>query len=518
MLKIFCFLSCLFLTGCMVGPNYKEPVVPVVTHWKKTSTLVNEKSPRHPEWWKVFHDVTLTQLIQCGYANNVSLQAAGVNVLQARAQLAQSVGELYPQQQALTGNYTYNQIGGGSLQNLLPSEFQTDSYGFTANWEIDFWGKYRRAILSNNSNFLASIAAYDNALVTLTADIATAYMKIRTVQSQIKITDANIKVQKMGLHIASARYHAGQTSLIDVEQAKTELQETQSKLPPLRSQLQKQKDALSLLLGKPPNQLDTLLAEKNQGIPKAPLSTAVGIPRESLARRPDIHQARLQAMAQLELIGAAKANLFPAFSLSGNFGFSGNNINQSTVRDVFHWSNRTILAEAGFNWSILNYGQITNAVRQQDAVFQQALLNYINLTLKAQQEVQDTITEFIQAKAASGYLKKANRSATETLKLAFIRYKEGESDFTPVLNAEQQQLRIQSSLVNAEGDEPQALVALYRALGGGWEIRKGNDVIPDNIKKQMAARTNWGTLLKQQNHDIPRCKGKCLEQLYLPKW
>lgn len=517
MLRILRLLPCLLLTACMVGPDYKEPKVPVVSHWKK-SAAVNEKSFRHPEWWQVFHDPTLTQLIECGYTHNLSLLAAGVNVLRARAQLAQSVGELYPQQQALTGNYTYNRIGGSSLQGLLPPEFQTDTYGFTANWELDFWGKYRRAILSNNANFLASIAAYDNALVTLTADIAKAYIKIRTVESQIKVTAANIKVQAMALRIAKARYDAGQTNLIDVEQAQTELSETQSKLPSLRVQLQKQKDALSLLLGKPPNQLDNLLAEKNRGIPKAPVSVAVGIPKESLARRPDIHEARLQAMAQSELIGATKANLFPSFSLSGVFGFAANNINNTTVGDIFHWSNRTIAAEAGFSWPLLNYGQITNAVRQQDAAFQQALLNYVNLTLKAQQEVQDTLTEFIEAKIATTYLQRANRSATETLKLAIIRYKEGESDFTPVLNAEQQQLRVQSSLIDAQGDIPQSLVGIYRAIGGGWEIRKGNDVIPEAMKKQMAARTNWGSLLQQENHERPRCKGKCLEQLYLPKW
>lgn len=518
MLRILPLLPCMLLTACMVGPDYKEPKVPVVSHWKKPSSSVNEKAFRHPEWWKVFNDPTLNQLIQCGYENNLSLQSAGVSILRARAQLAQSVGELYPQQQALTGNYTYNRIGGSSLQGLLPPEFQTDSYGLTASWEIDFWGKYRRAILSNNANFLASIAAYDNALVTLTADIGVAYIKIRTAESQIKVTIANIAVQREALRIAKSRYEAGQTNLIDVEQAKAELAETEAKLPSLKVQLQKQKDALSLLLSKPPNQLDNLLAEKNHGIPKAPVSVAAGIPKETLARRPDIHQARLEAIAQSEMIGATKANLFPAFSLSGTFGFAANNINNSTVGDIFHWSNRTIAAESGFSWPILNYGQITNAVRQQDAAFQQALLNYVNLTLQAQQEVQDTITEFIEAKVATYYLKKADRAVTETLKLAIIRYREGESDFTPVLNAEQQQLRIQSSLIDAEGDIPQSLVGLYRALGGGWEIRKGNDVIPEAMKKQMAARTNWGRLLQQQNHERPRCKGQCLKQLYLPEW
>lgn len=502
----------------MVGPDYREPAVPVVNHWKKDTAAVNEKPYKYSEWWEVFNDSTLTQLIHEGYACNLSLQAAGAKVLQTRAALAQSVGELYPQQQALIGNYTYNKIGGGSLQSLLPPQFDTAMLGFTANWEIDFWGKYRRAIQSNNANFLASIAAYDNALVTLTADIANAYIQIRTIETQIKITKANIEVQKIALNIAKARYHEGQTSLVDVEQAQTELSETQAKLPSLNSNLQRQKDALSLLLSKPPDQIDTLLAAKNRKIPNAPATVAVGIPKEALARRPDIHQARLEAIAQSEMIGAAKANLFPSFTLSGTFAYAANNIGMNSINDIFNKSNQTITAGPGFSWPILNYGQITNAVRQQDAVFEQALLNYINLTLKAQQEVQDTISDFIEAKIATKYLQKANRSAIQTLKLTMIRYKEGETDFTPVLNAEQQQLRVQSSLVDAEGEIPQALVGIYRALGGGWEIRHGNDVLAYPLKKQMAERTNWGSLLKQQNHEALTSKFKNFEQLYLPEW
>lgn len=169
-------------------------------------------------------------------------------------------------------------------------------------------------------------------------------------------------------------------------------------------------------------------------------------------------------------------------------------------------------------WPILNYGQITNAVRAQDAVFQQSVLNYVNLVLKAQQEVQNAITAYIEAKKAEQALSKANNAAIKTLKLAIIRYINGEVDFTPVLNAEQQQLSVQTSLVNAQANIPQALVALYRALGGGWEIRGNNDVVPQQIKAEMAARTNWGSLLKEKNHEAPRTRKEKIKELYLPNW
>ncbi|MDI1351178.1 MAG: efflux transporter outer membrane subunit [bacterium] len=516
MLKIITSISCVLLSSCMVGPNYKEPKKPVVAHWQKNPS-VRETAFKNPLWWQVFHDPILTSLVNQGYQTNISLQIAGVRVLQARAQLAQSVGELYPQQQALQGNYAYNRIGGSSLQGFLPQSFDTALMGFAANWELDFWGKYRRAIQANDASFFASLAAYDNALVTLTADVASSYIKIRTIEQQIKVTKANIQIQFVSLKIARSRFNAGQTSLVDVEQAKTELAETQSKLPSLVSDLQRQKDNLSLLLGMVPNGVDNILA-KNHGIPKAPQTIAVGIPVETLTRRPDVFQARQEAIAQSAAIGVAKANLYPSFSLTGTFAFTSNNIDNSSIGDIFRWSNRTINAGPAINWSVFNYGQLTNAVRIQDATFQQSVLNYMNLVLKAQQEVQDNITAYIEAKKAERFLVQANYSATKTLKLTLVRYKEGETDFTPVLDAEQQLLRIQTSLVNAQGDIPQALVALYRALGGGWEIRKGNDVVAQQIKQEMAARTNWGTLLTQRNHEAPVTKGQQLNQLYLPKW
>ncbi len=518
MIKKTILVTSLFLSACtMVGPDYKEPKTRVASHWLNQNATVRETPVEDARWWGLFDDPNLTALIHAGYHNNLSLQSAGVRVLQARAKLAQSVGELYPQQQALTGNYNYYRIGGSYLQGVLPSSFDAATLGLGVNWEIDFWGKYRRAIQSNDALFLSSLAAYDQALVTLTADIASAYIKIRTDESLIHVTEENIKLQKMSLHLTKMQFQAGQVSQLDVQQAETELAETQSTLPSLTSQLQTQKDALAVLLGILPGQVDGLLLKKT-GIPKAPIKIAVGIPRAALNRRPDIHQARLEAIAQSEAIGMVKANLYPGFSLTGTFSFSSNNIGSSSVSDIFHWSNRSITAGPAVSWPLLNYGQITNAVREQDAAFQQALLNYENVVLRAQQEVQDSMTRYVEAKKSEAFLTKADHSSTMATKLTLIRYKEGESDYTTVLYAEQQQLRVQTSMVNAQGEVPLALVALYRALGGGWQIRNGNDRVPKEIKNEMAARTNWGHLLDQTNHQAPVTKKQKIEQLYLPNW
>ncbi|WP_133131244.1 efflux transporter outer membrane subunit [Legionella yabuuchiae] len=522
MLKALVGLFCLFLTACMVGPNYREPRTPIAKQWgnhdKSVKEIKNKPRLEEASWWKVFHDPTLTKLINLGYHNNLSLQSAAMRVLQARAQLAQSVGELYPQQQALMGNLTYNRIGGGSLETLLPSNFWTDTAGASASWEIDFWGKYRRAILANDAAFLSSFAAYDNALVSLTSDIATTYVNIRMNEELIQITKKNIRVQAEGLKLAKARYKAGETSLLDVEQAQAELSQTQSRLPNYVSELQQNKDLLAVLIGTTPDRVDACLGNETSGIPKPPLSVAVGIPKETLAKRPDIYQARLEAIAQSESIGAIKANLFPSISLTGTFAFSANTIGGNSLSELFNWSNRTVTAGPGFNWPILNYGQITNAVRAQDAVFQESLFNYLNLVLKAQQEVQDNITKFSESNKTQKFLVTANRAAIKSTKLAMVRYKEGESDFTTVLDAERQQLSVETSLAVAQGDTPKALIALYRSLGGGWQIRKCHDIVPERVKAVMSARTNWGNLLLAQNHQPPLTNTKQLQDLYLPNW
>lgn len=518
MLKILTVILALILNACvMVGPNYKEPKKNVTAHWLKKGTSVKETPIKDANWWRVFRDPTLTSLINQGYQNNLSLQSAGVRVLQARAQLAQTVGELFPQQQALIGSLTYQRIGGSSLQDLLPSNFDTALLGVSANWEIDFWGKYRRAILSNDAAFIAAYTAYDNALVALTADIATAYINIRTTEELITVTKKNIQVQVIGLEIAKARFSAGETSLLDVEQAQTEVSETQSILPKYTSELQHQKDLLAVLLGVTPSEVDAFFIKKH-GIPKAPSTVAVGIPKETLAQRPDIYQARMEAIAQSEAIGATAANLYPSLSLAGSFVFASNTISPNSLADITHWSNRSVSAGPSVSWPILNYGQITNAVRVQDAAFQQSLLSYLNLVLQAQQEVQDSITQFIEAKKSEKYLVTADNAAVKSTRLAIIRYREGESDYTPVLDSERQELRVQTSLTQAKGDIPKALVALYRALGGGWQIRGCNDVVPQQIKSEMAARTNWGSLLKQQNHQPPQTKKQQIKERYLPNW
>lgn len=506
-------LGSLLLNACMVGPDYHPPSTQIENQWmgaNKAHHGVTASKTQAEAWWKSFNDPVLNHLIEIGYKNNLTLQSTGAKVLQAKAQLAQSVGELYPQQQGASASFTRERMGGGGsiYGTNVNSNFDLASTSISASWEPDFWGKYRRAIRANDAAFLASIAAYDDALVSLTAEIGSSYIAIRMYQAQIHVTEKNIRLQKENYHMALTRYQAGKADLSDVEQAKTTLEQTEASLPPLKIDLQQQKDALAVLLGTTPDKVDALLGKNTSHIPVAPNTVAVGIPKDVLRQRPDVHQAELEAIAQAEGIGAIKAQLYPAFTLGGSLGYSASDIGSSSTSNLFQWSNHTYSIGPSLSIPLFNYGQITNQVRAQDAAFQAAIFNYQNVVLTAQKEVQDGIVSYVESQRALKSMTAANKAAIETTQLSIARYEAGEIDYSSVIDAEKNQLSVQMSLIDAQSSVPQGLISLYRALGGGWQIRKGHDVVSDDVKKEMQARTNWGNVLDD----------KKAPSTYLPSW
>ncbi len=515
-----CFLV---LSGCTtVGPDYHKPETKISDQWNTDNLGVKTTPTQDATWWKSFNDPILNHLIEVGYRNNLTLQSVGANVLQARAQLAQSVGELYPQQQAITGNYTRQRINNSNqYAGIVPTNFETDTVSISASWEPDFWGKYRRAIKADDATFLASIAAYDDALVSLTADIGSSYVAIRAYQAQIATAKKSIVALKQSLELMQTRYHNGQVNLSDVEQTRINLNQAEANLPTLNASLQQEKDALAVLLGTTPDQVDALLqpsSKTTSAIPIAAKNIAVGIPKDVLRQRPDVYQAELEAIANSEGIGAIKAQLYPAFTLNGSFGYSSSNAGQSSTNNLFQWSNHTYSVGPSLSIPIFNYGQITNQVRQQDAAFQASIFNYQNTVLNAQKEVQDSITSYVEAEKTLSAMVTANNAALENLHLTQARYEVGEVDYSDVLNAEINQLNIQATLINAQSSVPQNAISLYRALGGGWQIRQGHDVVSDQVKQQMRERTNWGDLLTSDHDQAPKNKTKQIEQTWMPDW
>jgi NodT family efflux transporter outer membrane factor (OMF) lipoprotein len=488
--------SLLILSACKVGPDFVRPASPVAGHWIGDPADAAAAPPAvdTTSWWQLFNDPTLNHLIDLAYHNNLSLQAAAVHILQAQAQLQVQIGELFPQQQVLAGEVQHQRQAQSTLlaPGLNPL-LDTSQLGISASWELDFWGKYRRGIEADRAAMLASVAAYDNALVSLTAGVASTYVNIRTFEQRIQVAKDNLDTQKESLRIARVQFEAGETSELDVQQAVTQLAQTQAQIPGLQNSLRTSKDSLAVLLGMTPDGIDELLTADTV-IPSAPAQVATGMPKDLLRRRPDVRQAELTAAAQSAAIGVAKANLYPSFSLNGSFGFVGTSLRGGEIGDLFSWDNRATAASASFVFPILNYGRIVNSVRVQDAVFQQAVLTYQNTVLQAQQEVEDARSSFAAAQETLAILGDAATSARRTTELAIVRYKEGASDYTTVLTAEQVQLQTEDALASARGAVPLALVSVFRALGGGWQLRAGQQLLPQPTREQMEQRTNWGRL------------------------
>src|SRR5215471_1131255 len=222
----------LALSGCKVGPNFQRPAAPVEERWIGEPPGTVAEPADTANWWRLFNDATLDGLIDTAFHNNLSLQVAAARILQAQAQLNVSIGELFPQQQALAGQVQHEHQSQATL--LVPGlnpDLDTSQLGLSATWELDFWGKYRRGIESDRAAMLASVAAYDNGLVSLTAGVASTYLNIRVLQQRIEVLRENLKTQQEGLRIASAQFEAGETSQLDVEQAQTQLAQTRSQLP-----------------------------------------------------------------------------------------------------------------------------------------------------------------------------------------------------------------------------------------------------------------------------------------------
>jgi NodT family efflux transporter outer membrane factor (OMF) lipoprotein len=507
------------LDACtMVGPDFVPPTADVSQEWVAArDPRVKTEPADYREWWKALNDPVLDSLVQMAYEQNLPLRIAGARVFEARARLGIAIGEQYPQtQQAFGSAGYYRESERAPLAEQQSGNVDFDylqaGVGATAIWELDFWGKFRRAVESQNASFLSSVAAYDSALVSLTADVARIYVLIRTIEDRLQIARENLVIQKESLRIARVRFQGGATSERDVQQALTLLFNTEATIPQLETFLRQAKNALCVLLGMPPRDLEEMLAGSS-GIPKAPMEVAVGIPADLLRRRPDIQIAELQAAAQCALIGVAKADLYPAFSLTGTFGFLSSDVGRFQLGDITSWKSRTGSFGPSFQWNLLNYGRITNQVRVQDARFQELIFNYQDTVLRAQQEVEDGLTSFLYSQVRVASLSEAATAAKRSADLALIQYREGATDYTTVLTAQQALLAQQDSLAQEQGNVPQGLIAMYRALGGGWEIREGKEFLPTEVIEAMGDRTDWGGLTRPAAVEPPTTV-----QLLTPDW
>ena len=510
------------LSGCtMVGPDFSTPPADLSPNWLSSGqSRVAEDPANNGEWWRTFNDPALNRLIEIGYAQNLPLQVAGARVLQARAQLAVTIGEEYPQTQQAVGSLERARESARAPfapeGNASQLQYTEGAIGGQASWELDFWGKFRRSVESADARLAATVANYDDVLVSLIADLATIYIQLRTLQEQLRVARDNVGIQKEALQIATTRFRGGVTDERDVEQAKTILASTQATIPQFEQQIEQTRNLIATLIGKPPGPLADLL-DQSTGIPLPPAQVGIGVPSDLLRRRPDIRRAEATAAAESALIGVNKADLYPAFSLTGSFGFAASDWGPFQLGDIFQWRSRTFGLGPSVTWDFLNYGRIENAVRAQDAAFQEAYTNYQNAVLQAQREVENGLVGFRKQQERAKFLSEAVRAAHLSLKLAFTQYRGGITDFTTVLVAEQQLLTQQDQLAVTAGAIPTNLVSAFRALGGGWQIREGQAFVPPQTIEAMTRRTNWGRLLAYEVK-VPPIPVPQPKQPRLPEW
>jgi NodT family efflux transporter outer membrane factor (OMF) lipoprotein len=485
------------LGACTVGPDFTRPKVTLNESWNaKGDPRVSTQAAADTLWWRTFNDSVLDRLVELAYQQNLSLQVAGLRIVEARAQLAVATGMQWPQLQAAFGSASAVGLTKyqSSFANIKRNYFNYQ-LGFDAVWELDFWGKYRRGVEAQAAGLLATVADYHSALVSLNAEVARTYAVIRTFQVLIAQAQENARIQEDSLRIAEARFRAGATSELDVTQATALLESTRASIPQLQTSEGQARNALCTLLGQPTGTIDGVLSGP-QEIPKAPEKVAVSVPAEMLRRRPDIQSAELFAAAQCARIGVAKADLYPSFSLFGTIGLQANN-NGTGSHNLFSADSLFYSVGPRIVWPFFSYGRISNNVRVEDARFQQALVNYRNTVLKAAQEVEDALTGFLHAQEAAVFQQGSVTAAQRSEEIALIQYQEGAVDYQRVLDSQRFLLQEVNSLAQTRSTVTVDLIALYKALGGGWEMREGQPVVPVGTQKEMKERTNWGDMLSE---------------------
>ena len=458
----------IIVSGCRVGPEYLRPAVSVSSNYidAEDPRLLPEPDP-HCAWWVTFSDPALNQLIEATHQQNLTLRAAGMRILEARVRLGVARGNKFPQLQKAFAAYGRVNLS-SAVANVFPvQDFDNWGTGFNMAWELDFWGRFERAIEASEAGLDATVENYDDVLVILLGEVARTYVQMRTFEERLRLSEENVRIQKDTLELVQNKFDDGAVSELDVHQARQNLKQTEALLPLFRTGVRQSNNALCTLVGVAPR---NLLGELGAGapIPSAPPTVAVGIPGELLSRRPDVRRAERLLASQSAKIGVATADLYPRIGITGTIQVQAGNLS-----DLFSSNAFAGLVGPGLRWNILNYGRILNSIRAEDAVFQRLAYEYQQTVLNANQEVEDAIVAFLNSQDRVGSLEDGVKSAENALKLVVDQYRGGTTDFNRVFFQQTQLVIQQNQLAEVRGERARNLIAVYKALGGGWQIRLG---------------------------------------------
>jgi multidrug efflux system outer membrane protein len=453
--------------GCSVGPNYHPPAVNAPSHWTSPLAGGETNAPTLDAWWKKFHDPELESLVTRAVQSNLGLRVAEARVREARAQRGVIAADLWPTVGA-TGSYTRNRLSKhGYLATLLPPGTPVDynlyEADFDASWEIDVFGGTRRAVEAAGAEVAAAEFNRRDVLVSLLAEVARNYIEARGLQQRLTIAGQNAAAQRDALNITRDRYRQGLTSDLDVQQAAALLSATEAQIPALEILLKASIHRLGVLLGQPPGALLTELSSAAP-VPALPPEVPVDLPADLLRRRPDVRRAERELAAATARIGVAVADLFPKFSLTGVAG-----LQSVSASDWFTGSSRLWTVGPTMQWRIFEAGRIRANVRVQTARQQQALAHYEQTVLNSFEEVENALVAYANEQVRFRSLEATVDADRNAVAMARDLYQNGLADFLRVLDAQRSLYQAEDELAQSRLTMSLNLVALYKALGGGWQ-------------------------------------------------
>jgi outer membrane protein, multidrug efflux system len=460
--RLFSLSAALLLSGCTVGPNYKRPTVAVPGSYR--GTISDEAAQTKlaalgdQKWWDVFQDAQLRTLIRTALTQNYDSRIAASRVLEAQAQLGITRADQFPSVGAGAGiSDTRN-----SQSKFLPAfETSTGQVNLAAAWELDFWGKYRRATEAARENLVASEWARREVLSTLVANVANAYFQLRALDLQLEISKRTLNSRQESLRLTRILADGGSTTLLDVRQAEQLVFTASAEIPVLEQQIEQQENFLSILLGQNPGDIPRgqTLTEQHQ-----PPDVPAGLPSALLNRRPDIQEAEAQLVAANAEIAVARAAYFPQISLNGAGGFQSSALTSLFTGPAGAWSFGASLTQP-----IFTGGRLRSQVRLAEARQQTAVLSYRQSIQGAFRNVSDGLLAYRKTREFRTQQELLFRSAEDAARLSHMRYNGGVTGYLEVLTNETNAFSTELGLVQAQLNELLAVVQLYQALGGGWQ-------------------------------------------------
>jgi len=476
-----CFAPLAFLvTACTVGPDYEPPdftAEMVPDHWRTAvETEMQGDTTDLEMWWITFNDSLLTELIQRAELGNIDLQGAVGRVAEARAIRGVAKGGYWPDI-VLGGAYSYQKLSENGIQGAqagqpgdpaaggsspLEDPFDTWTAGISLSWEIDLFGRIRRTVEAADAQLQASVEDYRDVLVTLYAEVGSAYVDARAFQTRLDFARQNVTAQENSLELTRDRFRAGLTSALDVAQAEQNLAQTRSTIPALEIGLEVSLNRLAVLLGEAPGSLHDELAAY-AGLPEPDDLVAYGIPADLLRRRPDVRRAERLLAAQTARIGIATADLYPTLSLGGSVGLESLDLDDLGDGGSFFFS-----LVPQISWPIFTGGKIRNRIRAEEARTTQALATYEQTVLRALEEVQDALVAYGQEKVRRDRLEEAVDASQRAVNLVRTQYLSGLTNFQNYLDSQRSLFQQQDELAASSGQVINYLIDLNRALGGGW--------------------------------------------------